>query len=695
MQEIFVKCICNGETNPASLRYRCAVCKSEFFSVDSKTSLTRSMLWDQLLEQQQSANNNKNNNNARDHHSAASNNYRFNYSIPSDSTHYGGTNSSNDRSITAVPSPSNANKQKQQLLGCCYNCLQNGNPNWRTQKGEFYCECQLCHFEAEMVSECQVCFSHYTISEMLRPCKCDHAFCVHCWKAHFSHSIKERKLFFDPVTQYCTIKCIGHKCEEGVLDPNSIKKLVSPELFSKYEDIACEKALFLRSNGVSCPHPSCGAVMIPPDDESIKCLRCYHCKNLFCRDCHTGWHEGKTCKQNMLALDPQSFLKIHEITRQCPKCNTNIEKNDGCNHMRCSNCGHQFCWICGTPWPGNCWLKHWYSDSSQQRRQNNPLMLSIPPPHQGGKEAVLLTEAERCPMSPRANPVSPTTPPTPKIFAPRASCESLKSIQRRRSNASLDMNDIDIEVPTSAGSATGMLATLPAMRRGSSNNGSTNTAETRRNRRGSMERAFSYQSEETEPGYVSIYPTIDPSDFKEQATSPLYVSQPPQLPQQTQQAFNSSHQPISASSPQRDQPQPSPINMSTSPSNFALIPPFIMNLFRQDNNQLPGTPTVSKSPRSPASDQPQHHFPSAYFPPQYASTTALATASSPNALHGTTSSSNNICVPPTIAQSYPYYFNPLYAHTVPLAQNSTNANFYSSTQQHHFYPQHYGSQQRE
>ena len=40
----------------------------------------------------------------------------------------------------------------------------------------------------------------------------------------------------------------------------------------------------------------------------------------------------------------QHWKNVH--TRNCPVCSTPIEKNGGCNHVRCGKCRSDFCWAC-------------------------------------------------------------------------------------------------------------------------------------------------------------------------------------------------------------------------------------------------------------------------------------------------------------------------------------------------------------
>ena len=38
------------------------------------------------------------------------------------------------------------------------------------------------------------------------------------------------------------------------------------------------------------------------------------------------------------------------LVQECPKCRATIEKNGGCNHMVCSTCRCEYCWVCLGPW---------------------------------------------------------------------------------------------------------------------------------------------------------------------------------------------------------------------------------------------------------------------------------------------------------------------------------------------------------
>mmetsp|Transcript_109675 Transcript_109675/g.318727 ORF Transcript_109675/g.318727 Transcript_109675/m.318727 type:complete len:392 (+) Transcript_109675:904-2079(+) len=39
-------------------------------------------------------------------------------------------------------------------------------------------------------------------------------------------------------------------------------------------------------------------------------------------------------------------MYIRANTKNCPKCNQQIQKDEGCQHMRCTKCNYHFCWLC-------------------------------------------------------------------------------------------------------------------------------------------------------------------------------------------------------------------------------------------------------------------------------------------------------------------------------------------------------------
>jgi hypothetical protein len=51
-----------------------------------------------------------------------------------------------------------------------------------------------------------------------------------------------------------------------------------------------------------------------------------------------------------VAVDDATRRKIEEITKPCPNCKVRIEKSEGCSHMTCTRCKHEFYWCCARPW---------------------------------------------------------------------------------------------------------------------------------------------------------------------------------------------------------------------------------------------------------------------------------------------------------------------------------------------------------
>lgn len=112
--------------------------------------------------------------------------------------------------------------------------------------------------------------------------------------------------------------------------------------------------------------------------EGVEDLDYTNCRSLqqpkrahrFCFSCGEGVHWPLTCERlaewkkrindeigkvddtnggsDFNELAQKVWLKAN--TRPCPKCDVPIEKAEGCNHMVCHNCHHEFCWICRQDW---------------------------------------------------------------------------------------------------------------------------------------------------------------------------------------------------------------------------------------------------------------------------------------------------------------------------------------------------------
>jgi len=104
-----------------------------------------------------------------------------------------------------------------------------------------------------------------------------------------------------------------------------------------------------------CPAPNCDKVVrAGPCVTSVKCAP-GGCGAAFCMKCGDEAHQPASCDllrkwQEKCQNESETANWILANTKRCPKCQTRIEKNQGCNHMSCSQCKHEFCWMCMGDW---------------------------------------------------------------------------------------------------------------------------------------------------------------------------------------------------------------------------------------------------------------------------------------------------------------------------------------------------------
>jgi len=177
--------------------------------------------------------------------------------------------------------------------------------------------------------------------------KCHHRFCLDCWSSYLTVKIKEGE-----VTR---INCPALNCKYTVPDP-VVQKLVGHEIYEKYLRFVTKSFVEDNAQLTWCPSPRCGNA-ITTDMVNEKIVQC-SCGFRFCFSCHHEAHAPATCDQVKLWLqkcsdDSETGHWVGANTKDCPRCGVFVEKNGGCNHMTCRQCGNEWCWLCMKQWKGH------------------------------------------------------------------------------------------------------------------------------------------------------------------------------------------------------------------------------------------------------------------------------------------------------------------------------------------------------
>ncbi|KAK0384432.1 hypothetical protein NLU13_8518 [Sarocladium strictum] len=188
--------------------------------------------------------------------------------------------------------------------------------------------------------------------------KCGHRYCVDCYRQYLTQKIREEG-------EAARIQCPSDGCGR-IIDSRSLDILVTSELTDRYHELLNrtyveDKDVFKWCPGPDCPNAiECG-VKKKDLNKVVPTVEC-KCGFRFCFGCPNPDHQPAPCTLvkkwlKKCADDSETANWISANTKECPKCNSTIEKNGGCNHMTCRKCKYEFCWMCMGLWSehGTSW----------------------------------------------------------------------------------------------------------------------------------------------------------------------------------------------------------------------------------------------------------------------------------------------------------------------------------------------------
>jgi len=202
----------------------------------------------------------------------------------------------------------------------------------------------------EKIVECPICLDDFENNEVAA-LTCGHAVCLGCWSDYIKESSKNKSCF--------KLKCPIVDCNVAATTTR-LKQLNLPEYL--IAELEARQDKFRLRNYVQsagdlnfCLGPNCTLVhQFLIEKKLLSDISC-SCGYIYCIKCSQEGHRPCPCDiadlwRQKATSEAENMQWILAKTKKCPKCRVAIEKNQGCMHMTCRHCKHEFCWLCKGDW---------------------------------------------------------------------------------------------------------------------------------------------------------------------------------------------------------------------------------------------------------------------------------------------------------------------------------------------------------
>ena len=200
---------------------------------------------------------------------------------------------------------------------------------------------------------CPICYDDFSPEQMMSM-PCGHQFCLDCWHDFCDNAVNE-----GPASVNTT--CPHAQCQEVVTEEEMSRALGGPSAQQMKKFLTYQLRSFVESNSLTrwCPGKGCERIACAESALAMEAegnlANCESCSTRFCMVCGEEPHAPSSCKEldkwnEKCRNESETANWILANTKSCPRCRSRIEKNQGCNHMTCSGCKHEFCWICMGDW---------------------------------------------------------------------------------------------------------------------------------------------------------------------------------------------------------------------------------------------------------------------------------------------------------------------------------------------------------